>query len=101
MSYAQQSITPPSNAFAGPDEVDPSGYAEARAQWRMRQTDTDIRALAYEWKIGLIDDCTEDAWLEYQHRFAQEGSSTRGPHQEFTVKAQPGRRKRDMQRRKR
>lgn len=100
MSYAQQSITPPSNAFARLDEVDPVTYAELRAAWRHQQTDMDIRALAYEWKIGLINDCTEDAWLEYQRRFG-EGGSVRGPHQEFTVRAKVRRPKGDTRRRKR
>lgn len=56
---------------------------EARERWRASLTDADVRALAYEWKTGHNDQCSEDAWAEYEYRF---GERANGPRQEFTQK---------------
>lgn len=84
MSYAQHLPQPFNSPYKGPGDDDPLAYELERAEWRAKQTDLDIRGLAYEWRIGNIDDCTEDAWIEYQVRFG-EGAS--GPQQEFVLKA--------------
>lgn len=66
----------------GASDPDPE-YDLARAQWRANLSELDVRALAYEYKTGNIDDCTEDAWLEYRRRF---GGRVTGPQTEFLKK---------------
>ena len=63
-------------------------YAVRRLEWRQSLSDVDVRALAYEYRIGAIDDCTEDAWKEYQHRFGdpESGRKLKGPTVEFPKK---------------
>lgn len=41
---------------------------EARLAWRKSLTDTDVRGLAYDYKVGYRDQCSVDAWAEYEHR---------------------------------
>lgn len=80
MSSGQQPLATPIE-FQG-DESDPSYMAE-RLAWRKSLTDTDVRALAYEYKVGNYDECSTDAWAEYQERF---GDRANGPQKEFTQK---------------
>lgn len=80
MSYATPSPQP--LVKVTPDASYPS-YQEDRERWRASLTDTDVRALAYEYKQGKVDDCTTDAWAEYEYRF---GDRANGPRQEFTQK---------------
>lgn len=74
-----------------------TSYAEQRLAWRKSLTDNLVRDLAYDYKIGRTDDCSVDAWAEFQERFGDRAS---GPQQEFTKKRRnskaaksPGRRR--------
>ena len=60
----------------------------ARLEWRKSLSDTDVRALAYEYKTGNLDECSRDAWAEYQLRFGdpETGRDLRGPSVEFPKK---------------
>ncbi len=80
MSYAQQSARPLIE-FSGP--ASSPSYEAQRLAWRRSLTDADVRALAYEYKVGNYDECSTDAWAEYQDRF---GDRANGPQQEFTKK---------------
>jgi len=44
---------------------------QARMQWRKELTDTDVRALASDYLRGVEDECTEDAFKEYELRFGK------------------------------
>lgn len=69
-------------------------YQMARLVWRQRLSDTDVRALAYEYKVlqskikhgaNIVDDeCLLDAWHEYIDRF---GESATGPQVPYRKKA--------------
>lgn len=61
----------------------------ARLEWRRSLSDIDVRALAYEYKTGNLDQCSQDAWAEYQHRFGDPdtGRKLQGPSVEFPKKA--------------
>ena len=79
MLYAQHSMQRAAHTLLGSDLMSPDDYLMQRLEWRKRQTDTVIRALAYDYRVGLIDECTSDAWDEYMVRF---GPNARGPQQE-------------------
>lgn len=85
MSYGQRLIHSVTKSL---EEERDASYIDAREAWRLAQSDSDIRGIAYEYKIGHIDDCTEDAWIEYQRRF---GEAAKGPREEFTKKRHNGR----------
>lgn len=47
-------------------------YDELRIFWREKQPDDIIRSLAYDYARGLIDECTSDAYEEYQLRWGKQ-----------------------------
>lgn len=83
MSYAQHSMQQAAHMLLGSDLMSPDEYMLQRLEWRKRQTDKVIRELAYDYRVGHIDECTSDAWDEYMVRF---GPNARGPRQEVAKK---------------
>lgn len=57
----------------------PASYIELRMQWRYRLSDTEVRELASEYLRGMVDECTTDAFAEYERRFGKhvKGASAR------------------------
>lgn len=55
--------------------LSPLSLEDQRLEWRKAQNEATIRSLASEYLRGIIDDCTTDAYLEYEQRF---GPHTKG-----------------------
>jgi len=45
---------------------------DARLAWRASLSDQDVRAMAADYWRGDRDQCSIDAWEEYQHRWPKE-----------------------------
>lgn len=45
------------------------GYEQRRIAWRAALDDVTVRSLASDYRKGLQDESTYDAFLEYRHRF--------------------------------
>ena len=95
--YVQHSMQRAAHMLLGIDMTSPDEYLLMRLEWRKRQPDSVIRALAYDYRVGRIDECTEDAWEEYLVRF---GPNARGPQQELVKKTRNAASSRSSKRRR-
>lgn len=50
-------------------------YEEARLQWRRSLPDNLVRSLAADFLRDIVDECTLDAFEEYEHRFGKHAST--------------------------
>lgn len=56
----------------------PPSYDEQRIAWRKSLPELIVRELASDYMRGRQDECTYDAYLEYERRFGKRPPSPRG-----------------------
>lgn len=52
-------------------------YELARLEWRRSLSDLLVRSLAADFLRDIVDECTLDAFEEYEHRFGKHASTNK------------------------